>query len=253
LDQYKPHVFCPIHGQAAIGNFALPLQQNILTKALTSHYLNETAGYSAYSTRRATSCALAQLVHVEEGRHMKSLLDDYPSCKARVNAQFGWCPKSNMLMHYCKGNFPLTLREKAFYYPLYMFVRYGLTQDRIEKSFVYNKEGDTLPAPVQSGTGDPVIGPNTKSSEVDTKSVLMHRIKGKRVPLIGETAVLATSRSSAAENKSKEPIEVAHAGQVVPAKKRGRKKGGTNRSKEAIAAAKEAKSKKNGGRPVKGE
>jgi hypothetical protein len=263
MDAKTTHVFCPIHGQSAIGNFELPLKQNVLTRAIKGHYLDETAGYSAYSARRATSCAMAQLVFTEEGKHMKNALTDYPSCKARINAQFGWCPKSNMILHYCKGSFPLTPREKAFYYPLYMFLRYGLTQDQLGTGFIFNREGDALPPPSEEDSADPLIGPNTRSSEVDTKDVPMFKMKGKKIPLLGESAVIAAERAGAKSQPSSSSADGnadllqestrAPAGEDQGSQKpkRGRKKGGMNRPKDVIVAEKASKADKKKGRPTK--
>jgi hypothetical protein len=265
LNAGTPQVFCPIHGESALGNFALPLQKNVLTRAIKSHYLDTTVGYSAYSARRATACALAQLVQTEEGKQIKNLLDDYPSCKARINTQFGWCPKSDMLLHYCKGHFALEPWEKVFYFPLYMFIRYGLTQDQLGESFIVNLRGDSRPPPQQES--DPLIGPTTKSSEVNTKSVLVLKQKGKRVPLIGEAAARAETMNTSdrqavsyvADNialdmprrDSRASISSTDAGNAKQTK-RGRKKGGTNRTKKEIIAEKEAKAKKAVGRPARG-
>jgi hypothetical protein len=265
LDAANPHVFCPIHGEAAIGNFALPIPNNSLTRAIKTHHLDTTAGYSAYSARRATSCAIAQLAQTEEGKQLKNLLDDYPSCKARVNAQFGWCPKSNMLLHYAKSHAALEPWEKVFYFPLYMFIRYGLTQDQLGMSFIINLRGDARLLPKIAG--DPLIGPTTRSSEVNTTNIAVLKQKGKKTPLIGEAATRVAEMKISADPKPQPiiadtaPDRVVHhvepstdksGARIVAQAKRGRKKGGRNRTKDEIIAEKKAKAKKAAGRPIRG-
>jgi hypothetical protein len=248
IDAETKHDFCPLHGKQA--KFAIPIEQNILTRAIKSHYLDETTGYSAYSARRATACAIAQLVSVEEGKHIKGLLSDDSNFKARVNAQFGWCPKSEMLLHYCKGHFALTLREKSFFYPLYMYLRYGATQAQRGSSFIINIAGDAAPPPGRSS--QTLVGPNTFSDEVDTSTVPIFRVKNRRMPLAGEAAIAAAQKAG----KSSAPAPENHDPSVSSMEqksKRGRKKGGQNRPKEAIEAEKQSKmaAMKKSGRPAK--
>jgi hypothetical protein len=267
IDKKTKHYFCPLHGTMA--NFDVPIQQNVLTRALKDHYLDETAGYTAYSARRATACAIAQLAHVEEGRHLKGLMNDQSSFKARLNTQFGWCPKSEMILHYSKNHFALTLRERAFFYPLYMYVRYGVTQDERGSSFIIDTRGTAAPPPTTSD------GP---TNEADAKTIPIFRQPGRRVPLVGEAAIAAlkkyggdvadrgqktsgsrvetVDKDKTAPSIAKQPL--VPDGTIQPAsspsahKKRGRKKGGTNRPKDVREAEERAKRAKKAGRPAKG-
>jgi hypothetical protein len=240
LDADKKHVFCPLHSSPKhVPSPMLPLEKNIITAALKSCHLDTSCGYSAYSARRATACAMAQLVSKEEGKHIKSMIEDDSGFKARVNAQFGWCPKSTMVLHYCKGHTALGDRERTFYYPLYMYLRWGLTQDKIGQSFIINARGDAMPQPKQPTRA--LIGPSTFSDQVDTKPVPIYKRTGGSKAVIGGAADAA---SMDAEKTAVAESGATGAPETLQKSNRGRKKGGVNRPKEEIEAEKEQKAAK---------
>jgi hypothetical protein len=238
----------------------LPLKTDVLSAALKSAGLQKTIGHSPYSARRACACAIAQLIQTEEGKNVKNVLGDDRNFKTRANAQFGWCPKSTMLLHYSNNHHALNSLERSFWFPLYRFLRYGQTQSALGRPFIISGSGATMPPPQPSSSTPSLIGPATYSdtTNVDVAKIIPNKKSAqwtkKNFAIATQGASIVTSGAHSASSSTAPPIVKGASGDVgaksgrqfAKAKgtssdvksNRGRKAGGKNRPKDIITAEK---------------